>query len=125
VLIIYKAARLCVDWGRRDHGFIFQRKRIVGLQTVERAWWEGAAGRQKETDGNLNNKMIIKMQLCDAKPLTGLRPRGNSLCFGRHALVKSEFDPRTQYCLTWPTTQICYQLCLNFIGKDGVCDKPQ
>lgn len=43
--IIYKATRLCVDSGRRDHGFIFQPKRILGSQTVERAWWEGPVGR--------------------------------------------------------------------------------
>jgi hypothetical protein len=65
--------------------------------------WSGQLGGERLGDkrrlmGNLNNKMIIKMQPSDAKPLRGLRPKGNSLCYDRQSFVISEFDSRTQYC---------------------------
>ena len=47
--------------GRRGHGFVFQPKRIVGSQTVERSVGEEGQLEDKEIDGNLNNKTIIKI----------------------------------------------------------------
>ena len=47
--------------GRHGHGFVFQPKRIAGSQTVERSVGEEGQLEDKEIDGNLNNKTIIKI----------------------------------------------------------------
>lgn len=61
VYIIYRVTRFVKASGGRGHGFVFQRKRIAGSQTVERSMGEEGQLEDKEIDGNLNNKTIIKI----------------------------------------------------------------
>ena len=86
--------------GRRGHGFVFQPKRIASSQTVERSVGEEGQLEDKEIDGNLNNKTIIKIHPPppDTNPFRGLRPKGNPPCSNSHACLFSELDSRTQYC---------------------------